>query len=82
MELARLEEQIPSCRARTIRPSEAPGEDEQTGGIEEPQDDSDDELGMLEPDQGNNGLGEPGQQHRADECPGDGARECEVVIRS
>jgi hypothetical protein len=35
---------------------------------------------MLEPDQGNNGLGEPSQQHRPYEGPGDGAGECEVVI--
>lgn len=35
---------------------------------------------MLEADEGNDGLGEAGQQHRADEGPGDGAGEGEVVV--
>lgn len=35
---------------------------------------------MLEPDQVNNGLGEAGQQHGADEGPGNGPRESEVII--
>ena len=80
MELARLEQQVPPCRAGAVRASEIGGKDQQARRVEEPQEGPDDELGVLEADEGNDGLGEAGQQHRADEGPRDGAGEGEVVV--
>lgn len=80
VELARLEEQIPSCCAGAICPPKTLGKEEQTDCVEEPQDGSHDELGMLKPDDSNNRLGEPGKQHRAYEGPGDSTGKGEVII--
>jgi hypothetical protein len=82
VELACLEKQIIPCRPGAICASEVAGKYKQTGGVKEAQDGSHDELSVLEADEGNNGLGKPGQQHGAYEGPGDGTREGEVVIGS
>lgn len=60
MELASLKQQIPSCCCSAIRPSKIPGKDEQTCGIEESQDCSDQELSVLKPDDSNDGLRKSG----------------------
>jgi hypothetical protein len=82
VELACLEEQITSCCPRAICASEVAGKYKQTSGVGQAQDGSHDELSVLEANEGDNGLGKPGQQHGAYEGPGDGARKGEVVIGS
>lgn len=75
-----MEEQITSSCPRAICAPEVAGKYKQAGGVKEAQDGSHDELSVLESDKGDNGLGKPGQQHRAYEGPGDGAGKGEVVI--
>ena len=80
MELACLEQQVPSCCSSPVGPSQTSGEHEERGGIEESQDGSHDELGMLEPYESNDGLCKSSQQDRTYESPGNSAWKGEVVI--
>lgn len=59
---------------------EPAGEDQHAAGIEEAQDGSHDELGVTEPEQGEQGLADSGEEHGADEGPGHGAGKGEVVV--
>lgn len=60
-------------------PQERP-KHQQTDGIPDAQHGPDHQLRMLEPDDADDGLAQPREQHGAGEGPGYGTREGEVVV--
>ena len=80
MELARLEQHVPPCHTGAVGAAEIASKDVHASSVEEPEDGPHDELGVLEANEGDNGLGKSGQEDGADKGAGDGAGEGEVVV--
>lgn len=80
MELAAHQHDEPAPRPLAKRLPHAPRKNYQARSVEHAQNGPYDELGMLEAEYGDGALGDAGQDQRANEGPGDGAREGEVVI--
>lgn len=80
MELAGLQEDKPSCRRRPESPRNVTLQHQETRSIKEPQNSPDNELCVVKPNKGNNGLADSGQKDGADKGPRNGAREGEVIV--
>ena len=80
MELAHGQHGPPPRRGPARGGSQRILEDQQGRGVEQAQHGADDQLRVSEPDEGDDGLAEPREDHGPDKGAGHGAREGEVVV--
>lgn len=80
MKLTRQQQNPPPHHAHPQPLSQASRENQQRGGIGEPQECADDELGVAEADEVDDGPAEAGEEDGADKRPRYGAGKLKMVV--